>query len=72
MIICRKKFVSILQLSQHPDQHCDQRNGEAIENSLIEKEDFKGDEKSNPQPDVTKEEFCHFETNGSKKVNFVK
>ena len=70
LAVIRKQFVCILQLSKHPDQHSDQGNGEPVKYSLFGKEDFKCDEKSNPKPDVTQEEFHHFVKNGPK-IRFI-
>ena len=72
MCALRKQFVLIIQLAKHQDQHSDQGNGKGLpsKNSVFRKEDFECDEKSNPQPDVTEEEFYHFVTNRSRiKVN---
>ena len=37
-----------------------------FKNSVFRKEDFECHEESNPQPDITEEEFHHFETNRSR------
>ena len=64
----RKQLGSIIQFPQHHDHHSDQGNGEGfpLKNSVVREEDFECDKKSNRKPDVTEEEFTHFETNRSR------